>query len=82
MQLTSSTSKGQPALTLRLRGDRIRKRAADRGATSVPAIAKLFGCSRQHVYKLLDGTYLPSVELAQQMADALEMPIEDLWERV
>jgi DNA-binding XRE family transcriptional regulator len=48
----------------------------------MPQIADLFGCSRQHVYKLLDGTALPSVELAQKMADVLEMPVEDLWERI
>lgn len=81
VQTTSEPVKRHQTLTLRLRADRIRKRAADRGATSMIAMAGLFGCSRQHVHSLLTHKYLPSVELAQQMADVLEMPVEDLWER-
>ncbi len=45
------------------------------------AMADLFGCSRQHVYKLMGGTHFPAWPLAQQIADALEIPVDELWER-
>jgi DNA-binding XRE family transcriptional regulator len=68
-------------MTLKLRADRIRKRAADRGAGSVALMAEMFGISRQQMYMLLRGIYLPSAPTAQKMADALEMPVEDLYDR-
>lgn len=69
-------------MTRRLCADRIRERAAEHGAASIPAMAKLFGCSRQHMDKLLKGEHLPSLELAHQIADVLGMPVEDLTEPV
>lgn len=69
-------------MSLVLRSDRIRKRATERGADTVAKMAALFGVTRQHMYLLLKHTYLPSAETADRMAAALEMPTEDLYDRV
>lgn len=82
VSITSPPAERQDSASLRLRVDRIRKRAAERGANSVAEIAALIGVTRQHMYLLFNGTHLPSAPTAQRMADALEMPVEDLWERV
>jgi DNA-binding XRE family transcriptional regulator len=74
--ITSSADRSTGSSTYRLRVERLQ-----RGAPSVAAMAELFGLSRQHVYRLLDGTYLPSVPTAQRIADALDLPVEDLFER-
>lgn len=69
------------AAAVRLRSAAIRGRAKDLGWGSVAQMADKFDLSRQQVYKLLNHTYLPKAETAQRMADALEITVDELWEK-
>lgn len=83
MPMTQMQDRGNGSHTprLRLRWDRIRTLARRKGAVTVPELARLFGLSRQHMYLLIRGVHLPSAETTLRMAAALEIPVDDLWDR-
>lgn len=83
MPMTQMQDRGNGSHTprLRLRWDRIRTLARAKGAVSVAELATLFGLSRQHTYLLIRGVHFPGAETALRMAAALEIPVDDLWER-
>jgi len=78
--ITSNASPSTGSSTPRLRADRIRKRAKEKGYNTVAEMAVAFELSRQQLYRLFDGTYLPSLPTAQRIATALDLPVEDLIE--
>lgn len=82
MPITSSTPASTGSGTYRLRVERIRNRAEQRGAHSVADMAIMFGISRQYMHALLRGSYKPSASLALSMAATLGIAVEDLFEPV
>lgn len=78
--ITSDAIESTGADTLKLRADLIRDRSQSLGFGKVPEMAEKFGITRQHMYCLLRGLYLPSAPTARRMARALELPVDDLYD--
>ena len=50
-----------------------------RGVAAV-ALARAAGVTRQTIYAIEAGTYVPNTAIALKLARALEMPVEDLFQ--
>ncbi len=65
------------------RAARVHSRLAEarqsRGVAAV-ALARVAGVTRQTIYAIEAGTYVPNTAIALKLARALEMPVEDLFQ--
>lgn len=66
---------------MRLRVDRIRQLAANKGFDRIEDMAREFGLSRQSLSALLNHRYLPSLPTADRMSRALGINVEDLYDK-
>ena len=60
--------------------NRLRKHRFERGEISQQHLAELVGVSRQTIVAIERGNYSPSVKLALQLAGALGVSVEQIFE--
>lgn len=65
---------------MKLRSDRLKQLAAQKGFGRIEDMAREFGLSRPHLSQLLNHKYLPSLPTAQRMAQKLDIAVEDLYD--
>lgn len=58
----------------------IRRLRFDRGEMTQQALAEKVGVTRQTIIAIETGKYSPSLELAFRIAEAFEVPLEDVFE--
>jgi len=60
--------------------DRIRRLRFDHGEMSQQELANRAGCTRQTIIALEQGKYVPSLELAFQIARTFGVTVEDVFQ--
>jgi putative transcriptional regulator len=58
----------------------IRRLRFDRNEMTQEELAKLAGCTRQTIIAIEQGKYVPSLELAFQIAHAFGLPLEEVFQ--
>ena len=57
----------------------IRRLRFDRNEMTQEELARMAGCTRQTIIAIEQGKYVPSLELAFQIAYAFGLPLEDVF---
>lgn len=57
----------------------IRRLRFDRNEMTQEELARMAGCTRQTIIAIEQGKYVPSLELAFQIAHAFALPLEDVF---
>ena len=60
--------------------NRIRQLRFEQGEMTQQALADHIGCTRQTIIALEQGKYVPSINLAFQIAKAFEVTVEDVFQ--
>ena len=60
--------------------NRIRRLRFDRNEMTQQELAEKAGCTRQTIIAVEQGKYVPSLELAFRIAEALGVPLEDVFQ--
>jgi putative transcriptional regulator len=60
--------------------NRIRRLRFDRNEMTQQELAEKAGCTRQTIIAVEQGKYVPSLELAFRIAEALGVPLEEVFQ--
>ena len=60
--------------------NRIRRLRFDRNEMTQQELADKVGCTRQTIIALEQNKYIPSIELAFRVANAFEVPLEEVFQ--
>ncbi len=60
--------------------NRIRRLRFDRNEMTQQELAEKSGCTRQTIIAVEQGKYVPSLELAFRIAEALSVPLEEVFQ--
>ncbi len=60
--------------------NRIRKLRFDQNEMTQEELAERVGCTRQTIIALEQGKYVPSIELAFRVAEAFNVPLEEVFQ--
>ena len=60
--------------------NRIRRLRFDRNEITQQELAEKAGCTRQTIIAVEQGKYVPSLELAFRIAEALGVPLEEVFQ--
>jgi transcriptional regulator with XRE-family HTH domain len=53
-----------------------------RGSNSLSSIAKRAGICRSHLFRILDGSRIPSLPVAWKLSQALKISLDELYSRL
>jgi len=59
--------------------NKIRQLRFEKGEMTQQALANRIGCTRQTIIMLEQGRYVPSLALALRIAQAFELPVDDIF---
>ena len=59
--------------------NKIRQLRFEKGEMTQQALATRIGCTRQTIIMLEQGRYVPSLALALRIAQAFELPVDDIF---